>query len=88
MVAALVAGSVAVGSLFQAAAPAVVADIFRGESLSAAMGLRTIASQLGVLAGFAAGGAIVVAIGGRNALLVDAATYFVSAALLSWGLRL
>src|SRR5664279_2843449 len=51
--------AVLAGSPYNAAEPAVVADIFRGERYSAAIGVRTATVQAAQLIGFAVGGVVV-----------------------------
>jgi MFS family permease len=76
-----------VGAPFKAAEPALLADIFRDDRYVTALGLRTATYQSSQLVGFAVGGLAVAAVGSRAALAIDAATFAVSAVLLSWGLR-
>jgi predicted MFS family arabinose efflux permease len=74
------------GSPYNAAEPAIVADMYDGDRYTAALGVRTATSQAAQLLGFAGGGLIVAATGARHALAIDAATFVVSALLLRWGL--
>lgn len=83
---ALLVLAVLAGSPYNAAEPAIVADMYDGARYSAALGLRTATSQGAQLVGFAAGGLIVAAVGARDALGIDAATFVISALLLRWGL--
>lgn len=67
---------------FDAARSALMADVLTGERYVVANALTNAVSQAGQLVGFVAGGALVVAIGVRGALLADAATFALSALLL------
>jgi predicted MFS family arabinose efflux permease len=78
--------AVLAGSPYNAAEPALVADLFEGDEFVAANGLRTATSQAAQLVGFAVGGVIVAITGARTALLVDAITFAASAVLLRVGL--
>jgi predicted MFS family arabinose efflux permease len=80
--------AVLAGSPYNAAEPALVADIFEGDEYVAAQGLRTATTQCAQLAGFAVGGLIVALTGSRTALLIDAITFAASAVLLRVGLEL
>ncbi len=51
------------------------------------LGLRAATSQAAQLAGFAVGGATVAVIGPRSALVVDAATFALSAVIIRSGVR-
>ena len=82
VVATLLTIAVVIGAPHKAAEPAVVADMYDGDRYTAALGLRTATTQIAQLLGFALGGVIVAAVGARMALAADAATFFVSAALL------
>ncbi|MGH8862207.1 MAG: MFS transporter [Jatrophihabitantaceae bacterium] len=74
--------AVLMGSPYNAAEPALVADIFDGPRYLAAIGLRTATLQAAQLVGFAAGGLVVAVTGARAALLIDAATFAASAIIL------
>ena len=86
VLAGLLVVAVLAGSPFKAAEPAVVADMFDGERYSLAIGLRTATVQAAQLIGFGVGGVAVSALGARPALVLDAATFAVSAGLLRVGL--
>jgi len=86
-IAILLSFSVLMGGLFNTAESAVVADIVEGEAFTAATGLRNVTGQVAQLLGFAVGGAAVAAFGTRPALLLDAATFVISAVVLRTGLR-
>jgi hypothetical protein len=74
--------AVLVGAPYNAAEPAVIADIYEGSSYQTALGLRTATSQAAQLIGFAAGGLVVALTGSHVALLIDAATFALSAVVL------
>ena len=76
-----------VGAPFKAAEPALLAEIFADHRYVTALGLRTATHQSAQLVGFAVGGVAVAAVGPRPALMIDAATFAVSAVILRWGLR-
>lgn len=74
------------GSPYNAAEPAIVADMYSGDRYAAALGVRTATSQGAQLLGFAVGGLIVAVTGARHALDIDALTFVISAVLLRAGL--
>jgi MFS family permease len=76
------------GAPYNAAEPAIVADMFTGDWYSAALGIRTATVQAAQLIGFAVGGVVVAVTGSRVALLIDAVTFAASAVLLQLGLVL
>lgn len=61
-------------------------EVIPEERYPSALALNGVFSQLEVLVGYAAGGVLVALIGARPALLINAATFLVSASLL-WSLR-
>ncbi len=65
-----------------AARSALLADMLDGEDYVVANALNNVVGQAGQVLGFLAGGALVVAVGVSGTLLVDAATFAVSALLL------
>lgn len=65
-----------------AARSALLADLLDGERYVVANALNNVVGQAGQVLGFLAGGALVLVMGVRGALLVDAATFVVSALLL------
>ena len=77
--------SVFVGPLFGAAEVSYLAAALPRRIFRVATGLRMVGSQGAQFAGFAVGGALVAALGPRPALAIDAATFVVSAALVSLG---
>jgi MFS family permease len=87
VVCALLVLAVLVGSPFSAAESALVPDILEGERYLVGNGLRTITNQMAQLAGFAGGGLIIAAIGPRAGLAINAATFLLSALLISVGVR-
>ncbi len=74
--------AVLAGRPFAASQLALLPDVLSGESYVVGSGLRMVTDQLAQLVGFASGGLIVAAVGTRSALLVDAATFVVSAAIV------
>jgi MFS family permease len=83
---ALVLGLLVAGTLFappfESARSAVLADVLTGDAYAAGNGLINAVAQAGQAVGFLVGGALVAAAGSRNALLVDAATFALSAVVL------
>jgi predicted MFS family arabinose efflux permease len=71
---------------FQSARQAVLPDILDGDALTVGQGVLDISYQAGLAVGLGAGAAAVLALGTSGALLVDAATFVVSACVLRWGL--
>ena len=67
---------------FDSARSALVADILDGEHYVVGNALSNAAAQAGQVVGFLAGGALVALVGVQGALLADAATFAVSAAVL------
>jgi MFS family permease len=82
VVSALLIVAVLIGAPYNAAEPALVADIYSGARYQAAIGLRTATLQAAQLIGFAVGGVVVAFTGAPEALLVDAATFAASALVL------
>ncbi len=78
--------SVLLGSVYRATEPALVADLFGPVQRRAASTVRSSMAQIANVVGFGAGGAIVAVVGARGGLLVDAASFAVSAVLLQFGL--
>jgi Major Facilitator Superfamily len=70
-------------SPFKSARSALVADILSGPRYALATAITQITVQLGMVGGFALGGAAVAAAGAGWALVADAATFAVSAVLLA-----
>ncbi|MFB6724854.1 MFS transporter [Kribbella sp. NPDC056345] len=72
---------------FQAARAALLPSILTGEQYVKSSAVSNMTSQFAQVAGFVAGGALVAALGAHRTLLVDAATFAVSAALVGFGIR-
>jgi predicted MFS family arabinose efflux permease len=72
---------------FVAARSALMPEVLAGDLYVLGNGLGNITFQLSQLAGFAAGGLVVAVAGPPRALLVNAATFLVSAALIVRGVR-
>ncbi|MGH3814073.1 MAG: MFS transporter [Pseudonocardiaceae bacterium] len=72
---------------FKAAQLALLPDVLSGDLYVAGMGIRTITVQTAQMLGFAGGGFLLALIGPSGALLVDAATFVVSALLVRAGVR-
>lgn len=72
---------------FLSARSAMMPEVLEGDKYVVANGLDNIVSQLSQVLGFALGGPVVVALSAPGALLVDAATFAVSAVLLTIGVR-
>jgi hypothetical protein len=68
---------------FQGARSALRASILRGDRYTLGLAASQIARQAGVVGGFVAGGVIVAGVGVRAALAIDAATFALSALLLT-----
>lgn len=79
--------AVVVGTPWQAAESALVSEILAGERYVMGVGLRAATAQGAQLAGFGVGGVVVAAIGAHSALLVDAGTFALSAALIATGVK-
>jgi hypothetical protein len=78
----LLAATAVATAPFRAARAALIPEMVPIERYHDALTLRAITEQLGVLGGYATGGALVAVIGARGALVVNAATFLASAALL------
>jgi len=72
---------------FEAARAATTPAVLTGDRYAVGLALSNISAQLAQVGGFVAGGALVVAVSARGALLIDAATFAVSAVLLWIGVR-
>ena len=77
---------VLVGAPFSAASVAVLPEVLPPKHYVAGVSLGVVTSQLAQLLAFAAGGVCVAFLGVRTTLLLDAATFAVSAGLLRYGL--
>jgi MFS family permease len=82
VVCSLLVVAVLAGRPFAASQLALLPEVLSGESYAVGSGLRMVTDQLAQLVGFASGGVIVAAIGPRPALLVDAVSFLVSAAIV------
>jgi MFS family permease len=72
---------------FQGARSALRVTILPGDRYALGLAVSQITREAGVVGGFVAGGLIVAGLGARDALLIDAGTFAVSALLLSAGVR-
>ena len=72
---------------FEAARSAVMAEVLEGDRYAVATSLTGVTSQVSQLIGFVLGGALLVQFSASAALLVNAATFAVSAVWLTVGLR-
>ena len=75
------------GSPFRAARSAMMPDILTGDRYVLGTAAMQTTNRTGRLIGFAVGGAIVGGVGARGAMGIDAATFAVSALMLSAGVR-
>jgi predicted MFS family arabinose efflux permease len=83
VIAVLLVVAVAVGTPWNAAESALIADILEGKGYALGTGLRVATVQGAQVAGFAFGGIAVAAIGARTGLALDAASFAISAALIA-----
>lgn len=72
---------------FEAARSATTPEVLSGDKYAVGLGLSSITAQVAQVVGFVAGGALVVLLSARGSLLIDAATFAVSAILLQVGVR-
>lgn len=72
---------------FQSARAALLPSILTGDKYVLASSVSNVTAQAAQLAGFVAGGTLVAAFGTSQALVVDAATFALSAVLLQFGVR-
>lgn len=72
---------------FEAARAATTPEILSGDRYAVGIALSSITAQLAQVVAFVAGGALVVLVSARGSLLIDAATFALSAILLGIGLR-
>jgi predicted MFS family arabinose efflux permease len=72
---------------FSSARNAVLPAILSGDRFVAGLALVRTTNQLGMVIGFGAGGALATALGTHTTLLIDAATFAVSALLVGFGVR-
>lgn len=78
---------VLLGAPHTAAQGALLPDVLPGERYEQGLAVRQITGQAAQVAGFACGGVLVAALGPATALLVDAATFALSALVLALGVR-
>ena len=86
-VALLLTVAVLLGAPWKAAEAALVSELMAENDYPLAVGLRTATLQTAQILGFAVGGLIVAGVGARDALALDAATFFVSALVIRLGIR-
>ncbi|QFG22406.1 MFS transporter [Actinomadura sp. WMMB 499] len=79
--------TVLLGTPFTAARAAVLPDVLEGDRFVAGTAINNITHQITQMLGFLAGGAIIAAVGAREALALNALTFGVSAVILIAGLR-
>lgn len=72
---------------FEAARSATMPEVLDGDRYAVGIAVSNIVAQLSQVLGFVAGGALVVLLSAQGALLVDAATFGVSAVLLAVGVK-
>lgn len=83
----LLFGIVLLGSPFTAARAALLPDVLPGDAYVAGSAINNITHQATQVSGFLAGGAIVAGLGASLALMIDSATFVVSALILVIGVR-
>jgi MFS family permease len=86
-VAALLVGVQLLNPVWNSARAALLPQVLPAETFVPGMGLLMMLVQAGQVAGFALGGLLVAGLGTGGALLADAASFAVSAALLATGVR-
>jgi len=82
----LLVGAQLLSSPFNAARAATLPAVLEGDRYRLAVSVSSMAYQLALLLGFGAAGVLVAAVNPASALLIDAATFVVSAALIRFGL--
>lgn len=70
---------------FESARSALIPDVLEGERYAVGTAVTSISTQVAQVLGFIGGGLLVVVISARGALLVDAGTFLISAALVRSG---
>jgi len=80
-------GSSLLAPPFESARSALMPDVLSGDRYAVGTSITNITSQVAQVLGFVGGGVLVLAISPRGALLVDAATFFISACLVRLGVR-
>ncbi len=79
--------AVLLGAPFSAARAALLPDVLPGDTYVAGSAINNITHQASQMLGFLAGGALVAAVGTRQALALDAVTFAASGVILLVGLR-
>ncbi|MFP5072874.1 MFS transporter [Pseudonocardia nantongensis] len=87
LICALLVPAVLLGGPHAAARSAVLPDLLPADLLARGIALRQVSTQLAQVAGFGGGGLLVAAVTPTGALLIDAATFAVSALVVRAGLR-
>jgi predicted MFS family arabinose efflux permease len=87
VIALLVLAAAMLAPPFDSARSALLPQILLGDRYAVAVSIRDAVHQSAQLAGFLGGGALVVLIGARGALMLDAVSFAGSAALLRFGIR-
>ena len=72
---------------FESARSALMPDVLDGDRYAVGISVTNISSQIAQVLGFVGGGVLVLAISAQGALLVNAATFLLSAALVRWGVK-
>ena len=72
---------------FEAARSALMPEILEGDRYVVGVSLSNVSAQAAQLIGFVVGGPIVVLVSARGALVIDSATFLLSALLLQYGVR-
>lgn len=75
------------GTPFKAAQLALLPDVLEDDRYPVGLALRTVSTQLAQLAGFAAGGTVLLIVSPETALGVNSATFVLSALIVMWGVR-
>ncbi len=84
---ALLAAVTSLASPFEAARSSLLPDILDGDRYPVGLAVVQTTFRSAMVLGYAAGGIAVAAIGSRSALVLDAATFAASAALVRYGIR-
>jgi len=72
---------------FESARSALMPDVLEGDRYAVGTSLTNISTQVAQVLGFLGGGVLVLLISVQGALLVNAVTFLLSAALVRWGVR-
>ena len=84
---ALLAAVTSLASPFEAARSSLLPDILDGDRYPVGLAVVQTTFRSAMVLGYAAGGIAVATMGSRSALVLDAATFAASAALVRWGIR-